>query len=215
MDKKTDQLIDEQIRRLPHELNIFATSPDWQRVLDEISVRYALTKDVATSIKFEVLLTLIGLADPDAFKEELVKILLTRAETIDDIVAEVEQKIFAPIRPALIQFFESEQAKEVESEKLKVESGEKDMANAEPIQSTTYNLQPTPENLSIEKNVESSFIKLIPKVATPDNQPAHPFEEKMRQVFTGASIEIGNTPNIPPATLTGNLHHDPYREAVE
>ncbi len=130
-----------------------------------------------------------------------------------------------------------------------------------------------PENLPIE--AESFLPKLIPKVPVSPLQtsdyklvtsPTHPFEEKMKQVFTsdhnfssdlnllsgairdGSATEAGairdgsateaspaevtgfasaplemevpqppqtNTPSIPPAPTTGNLRHDPYREAVE
>ncbi len=103
-----------------------------------------------------------------------------------------------------------------------------------------------PENLPIEKVAESFLPYLIPKVTPPDSVPVHPFEEKMKQVFTSTPAEIGNialaplekvsalaqilpeqnlgeqtppaqtnTPSIPPAPATGNLRHDPYREATE
>ncbi len=214
MDKKTEQLIDEQIGRLPHELNIFATSPDWQRTLDEIIARYALTKDTATSIKFEVLLTLIGIANPDAFREELVKILFARAEVLDAIVAEVEAKIFVPIRPALIAFFESEQAT------AGVEKG----GVTETIPQGT-----TPANIPTQAT-EPLIPTLIPRVILPANaEPVAPviplFEQKMQAGFipapqaTVAPIEvtpqiITSAPRIPTPTQ-GTFSHDPYREPVE
>ncbi len=88
-----------------------------------------------------------------------------------------------------------------------------------------------PENLPIEKDVELSFIKLTPKIPATDSEPVHPFEEKMKMAFTATSTELGNiplpppeatptpaptnSPNTPPAPLTGTLRHDPYREAIE
>ncbi len=55
-----------------------------------------------------------------------------------------------------------------------------------------------PENLPTEKDVDSFFLKLILKVATPDTEPLHPFEEKMKMAFTATPTETGN---IAPAPL--------------
>ncbi len=206
MDKKTEQIIAEQILRLPQELNIFATSPDWQRVIDEISVMYALTKEEASSIKFEVLLTLIGVADPDTFLEELTKILPTQTEAVDIIVAEVEEKIFAQVRPALLGFFESEQAMAAEAAPRGDYSSEAPIDVQIPKQSILpeKTSNPAPETPFIEKDLEYSFPKLIPKVPQPTIQPKtnspqpslmHPFEEKMKRAFTG-SIPTNDEPSL-------------------
>ncbi len=88
------------------------------------------------------------------------------------------------------------------------------------------------ETPTIEREIELFFPKLIPKVLLTGSQSLHPFEEKMKQVFTGASTEAGsvqppktevpapapaqkNTPIFPPAQNTGHLQPDPYREAIE
>ncbi len=101
------------------------------------------------------------------------------------------------------------------------------------------------ENLPIEKSVEPSFIKLIPKapehsLQTSDYKlapdPLHPFEEKMKTAFINTPVELENiapvqqealepatnyktqptpSPQIPPTPATGGLRHDPYREVIE
>ncbi len=67
----------------------------------------------------------------------------------------------------------------------------------------------TPENLPIEKEVESFLPKLIPKVAIPDSEPVHPFEEKMKMAFTSdhnflnGEIRDGSATEATPAEVAG------------
>ncbi len=59
-----------------------------------------------------------------------------------------------------------------------------------------------PENLPTEKDVDSFFLKLILKVATPDTEPLHPFEEKMKMAFTATPTETGNIALAPLEKIT-------------
>ncbi len=236
MNNDISQIIEEQSAKLPTEIRDFLASSGWDVALDSIVEKFAITGNVRVEFHNEILIILLGLMHPDAFRGEIEKFLLTRAEIIDAIVAEVEEKIFVPIRPSLIAFFESERATAEAEQVMPSEYSSEALVEA-PTPGQIMLLEKTsdtpPENLPIEKTMELPFLKLIPKVSTPDDQSIHPFEEKMKIVFTSApayadtgSLPLATQEEIPtpPQILSEqnlseqaaiNLRHDPYREAVE
>lgn len=85
-----------------------------------------------------------------------------------------------------------------------------------------------PDNLPTDEGPES-FLPPIPQkpleatdeVPSWDITPAHPFEEKMRKVFTAGQQSMGDltiepaTPQIAPPDTSRTYHADPYREPIE
>ncbi len=221
-----DTTVRDQIEKLPLELTKFLAYSEWDDLISSIGDEYKLPDAQFNTFHQEVFLVLLGLTHPDGFRDEIINRLEIEIETLDALILEVEEKIFVPIRPALIQFFESEQAIAEEDEApIEIQTPEQEMLLEE-----TPDV--APENLPIEEGVESFLPNLIPKVATSDSQPVHPFEEKMKMAFTGTPATADteniiplirkapppaqtNTPNITPLPSTESLRHDPYREAIE
>ncbi|MFZ2303215.1 MAG: hypothetical protein WAV98_00290, partial [Minisyncoccia bacterium] len=109
MENETEKILKEQLRKLPKEVRDFILSASWDTDADEIGSLYNLSEEEVALFKQEVTLVLAGLIHPDEFKDTLEgEGLVTNRAVLEAIVANVEEKIFAPIRPALISFFEKE-----------------------------------------------------------------------------------------------------------
>lgn len=210
MDTEFESIIKEQAVKLPTEVRKFFVDSDWGTTLDAIIAEFAIPEEVSEAFRNEILIILLGLMHPDALREELSKILLTRGENLTAIVTEVEEKIFAPIRPALIKFFEDERALAEKNQEVAPpaetdgEQGGWGMPLVEAHRETPVLLEQTmmPERapdltpLNLPMVEENPFLpKLIPKVTEPNSGPVNPFEEKMKSVFTSSPTE---TPALVP-----------------
>ncbi|OHA84237.1 MAG: hypothetical protein A2937_00360 [Candidatus Yonathbacteria bacterium RIFCSPLOWO2_01_FULL_47_33b] len=234
MDTELEKVIAEQATKLPKEIRNFFASSDWDISLDAIINEFSIPETVRSAVRNEVVIVLLGLMHPDALREELGKIILTRKETIDAIVAQIETRILTPIRPALVQFFEEERTKD------------------EPVETAKEapSVGAAPANIPTAIKEEPLIPTLIPKVITPQ-APApeiilmHPFEEKLQKApasvvtpaptsampatFTPAPTSpipaVPQTPLAPQGAVAftpapngssrGTLTHDPYREPLE
>lgn len=234
MEPDIDNILAEQARVLPREVRQFIVSAEWEKHVDVISERLQLSPDNTSTLHMETILVLAGLVPLHEFRDALVEQLEgVDSATIDTIVAEIGVAVFAPIRPALEQFFADQEAYEAQSEKPIVE----DEAVAESVPSPdepATNIQServwekapdvAPDNLPVgeAEGIEetSAFPKLIPKTRPGDNESVatpHPFEEKMKKVFTsgGADISELSLPSIPGAQeAPRRIVNDPYREAI-
>ncbi len=276
MEEETDKIFKDQLRKLPKEILNFILSASWDTDADEIGALYNLSEEELGTFKQEITLVLAGLVHPDEFGETLKEeVGITNRAILDAIVKSVEEKIFAPIRPALISFFESEALKD--AEQAPTVTGEPSSigtvfastrSNPEPMDrhagvpardddamgpqsidsqrqggllpvspARVWEKEPdvVPDNLPVADEVEPLIPPIPEKISvgaslsaqTGEETPAHPFEEKMKQVFTAGQQSMGDlsiepatsssavpsVPNVPP---TPPIYHvDPYREAIE
>ncbi|MCK9344715.1 MAG: hypothetical protein M0P64_01160 [Candidatus Pacebacteria bacterium] len=276
MNEEIQKIIEEQLPKLPKEVVTFLSSASWDEHILEISTLYNLPEDEVASLKNEVIFVLIGLTPPDEFKEILSEETALRGSVLDAVVSAVENKIFAPVRPALAVFFEQEAAlatefpEEVSLGVAKEATGEEPLAAQGEIVETpqeagTLQLAPTteeiipapsvekftspfsaiiqptqvrtwektpevvPDNLPTEDAAESFLPNLTPKTVaqtettTTAEPEGHPFEEKMKKVFTAGQQSMGELAieQTVPATSTPErnappiYHTDPYREPIE
>lgn len=212
MDNDIEKIIAEQIGKLPKEVVIFISSTNWDTDADEIGSLYNLSREELVAFKREVTLVLAGLIHPDEFKEVLEKEAGLEGTVLEALVTNVEKKIFAPIRPALIEFFEKEALKNTEN----VVDPEKPRMQMPDV---------APDNLPTEEESGSLIPPIPSKFGRGEEEiPSHPFEEKMKKVFTAGQQSMGEltletptqkasvpqTPKAPPISQA-----DPYREAIE
>lgn len=255
MNTETENILIEQIAKLPKEVVTFVSSSNWDTDLDEIGSLYNLSREELPAFKREVTLVLAGLTHPDEFKEVLSQEVGIQGAVLDAIVKSVEDKIFASIRPSLVHFLETEN----ERNSVPVTPEEPLLApiqneptitgtNLSEIKQSTEplvvkkvvsaeELAPTarmwerisgaaPENLPIHEEA----MPLIPPLSQKnpslgdESLPSHPFEEKMKQVFTGAQQSMSDfalepaTPKRSPqeeSKTSSTYHADPYREPIE
>lgn len=238
MENKTEKIFSEQLEKLPREVVTFISSTNWDDDLNEIGSLYNLSKEELWGFKREVNLILLGLVHPDAFTGELAQEVGIKEPVLKAIVGTTEQKIFAPIRPALIQFFENERA----AAEARGEFTEEEETVSTPKSPVPMDVAPA--NLPTETKEAPLLPPLIPKTVASESVIApHPFEEKMQKAFTGTTLPR-NTPmpatfspepsftapapeipqvspstpvytSIPNGSPRGTLTHDPYREPVE
>lgn len=232
MEDETENVFKEQLSKLPKEVIAFLSSANWSGDTDEIGSLYNLSGEELVAFKREVTLVLAGLVHPDEFREVLEQEVGIAGAVLDEIVKSVETKIFAPIRPALIEFLKKEDEKEI----LSVPP----VPNVPPV-----SLDVPPDNLPVAEEV-APLMPPIPSKAPnlevePPSEggmdPAHPFEEKMKKVFTAGQQSMGDftiepappvvpaVPDVPtvlPVPPVPNVpsppriyHADPYREPIE
>lgn len=228
MDNETTQIFMEQLGKLPSTVVDFISSSSWDADLDEIGSMYNLHEEDLVKFKQEVTLVLAGLIHPDEFRGTLEQEVGLQGAVLDAIVSATEEKIFAQVRPALMEFFEQESSQ--------YESQTEELQTAQPAQEITrapqrvWEKEPdiVPDNLPTDEEPESFLPPIPPKapkaeadIPSWDITPAHPFEEKMKKVFTAGQQSMGDltiepaTPQVAPPDTTRTYHADPYREPIE
>lgn len=255
MNNKTQQIFKEQLGKLPSEVVEFLSSANWDGDIDEIGSLYNLSPKELSDLHREATLVLAGLAHPDEFGDNLEQEAGIHGAVRDAIVTAVEQRIFAPVRSALVDFLDSEARNDAEQTRKNAEENTTQMDELNvpevPLNPNltpkTSNLKPSPapqlsgatrlradtrgqapDNLPVAEPPEYLTPPLAPKSANLEveppseeesTEPAHPFEEKMKRVFTGGQQTMGDltlTPAAPQVpTATQPSHSDPYREAIE
>ena len=238
MNNETENILKEQLTKLPPEVIAFLSSVDWNSKLDEISSLYNLDVDQSFDLKQETALVLAGLVHPDDFLQTLKGEVDLRESILEAVVDAVEQKVFAPVRAVLVDFVENEEAA------IDTTSVAPEPAVAPTEATTAVAPKPTgaPENLPVAPEPEHLIPPIPPKmeavfapVPPQAEQMGHPFEEKMKQVFTSGQPSADNlvlksvtptamadtfvppptpAPQEPPKTAPSRLA-DPYREPIE
>lgn len=234
MEPDIDNILAEQARVLPREVRQFIVSAEWEKSVDAIAKRLQLSPGNTSTLHMETMLVLAGLVPLHEFRDALAEQFEgVDSATIDTIVAEIGVVVFAPIRPALEQFFADQEEYEDQSEKPIAEveavaesapSPDEPVTNIQPERVWEKSPDVAPDNLPVgeAEGIEetSAFPKLIPKTRHGDNESVvvpHPFEEKMKKVFTSGGADISEL-SLPPISGTQDaprrIVNDPYREAI-
>lgn len=228
MDNEAEKIIEEQIAKLPKEVITFISSASWDTDADEIGSLYNLSREELVAFKNELTLAIVGLTHPDEFSDVLAREVGLQGAVLEAVVKNVEEKIFTPIRPALIEFFEKE-ANEPASQEPEVMSDTEGIPTIVPVPEPPRTWEKeadiAPENLPTDEEGES-LLPPIPLKFGPkgDVAPTHPFEEKMKKVFIAGQQSL-DALTIEPTTQTSSTtqaskappiyHADPYREPIE
>lgn len=252
MEEETDKILKDQLRKLPKEILDFISSTSWDTDLDEIGSLYNLSETERADFKREVTLVLAGLTHPDEFHTTLEQEVGIQGAVLDAIVNATEERIFAPVRPALVEFFERESAESsvdvpVQEEIIETIPTSAPTPTPAPTPARTWEKEPdvAPDNLPTAEEPES-FLPPIPQKKESEplvwditHTPTHPFEEKMKKVFTAGQQSMGDfsiepagqqapqvaPPSVPMSAVNGQMsnvppvsrtyHADPYREPIE
>lgn len=216
MNEEIQQIFERQLQVLPSEVVVFLSSAEWIHAVNEIGSLYNLSSDQLYTLRQEVSLVLAGLTHPDEFSSEIEQEAGIHGAVLDALVRSIEQKIFTQVRPALVKFFEKESAEEVPPVPTAPI-----VPNVPPV--PPVSLDVAPDNLPTGET-ESFLPNLAPKTVAETEEPTHPFEEKMKRVFTAGQQSMGDltiepapqatvaqAPKTPPVSRTA----DPYREPIE
>lgn len=244
MDEDIDITFQKQAEALPSEIRKYIVSGVWEKELNTIIQQYKLSEETASVLGREVILVLTGLTTPQTFRGDLVsEIHDVDNETIDTIVVRVTASIFNPIRAILEKFLAEQDSSpdgELPKEKEKITiPAPPSLVEPQKIWEKVPSV--IPENLPTGEVIPSMVLPeqaqhtvppasgplsqtLTPSNTTSVDNQLHPFEEKMKKVFTGGVVDRGGlvldqkTPPIestPIGVSVARPAHDPYREPIE
>lgn len=104
MDDKEKEL-QTRFELLPKEIQDVITSSDYQMRLFDIAKKYKLTYEQLGVLEFDTTLTLLGVSHPDEYENNISDILKLDSNTLKNIISEIKDKVFAPIRAQLMQLY--------------------------------------------------------------------------------------------------------------
>lgn len=225
MDNDIENIFSRQAEVLPDEVRRFVASGLWEGPLDDIIAHYNLSEDDIDSLRTEISLVLAGLVHPNEFRAAIGgEMPGADSATLDALAGETEANVFAPIRPMLERFFSEQEGAEREEVRPLTSRSEVAPPPATPLARMR---DVAPDNLPTGeiqgKDLESDALKpgLGSKMRPADDAEAvesgeaHPFEVKMKKVFTGGTADMGELAIETPASPAGRVTNDPYREPIE
>lgn len=223
MDNETKKIFEEQLTKMPQAIIEFLSSSSWNTDLDEIASLYNLSEEEMLAFKREVVFILSGLIHPDALTEAIETEVGIKGAVLEALVANVEKKIFTPIRTELEEFFEEEASKNsTENEKQETKPSESEPTE-ERAPEATVNTEEKGEAMGTTKE-ESLAPKTIARTweKTPETKPDNlPTEETTESFLPNLMPKTINPINSAPTTLTpqtkevpeGNSH--PFEETMK
>lgn len=93
---------------LPEDIQGVITSSEYQLKLYEIAKKNKLTYEQLGTIELETTMVLLGMTPPDDFRDELqVELKIDDDKMIDELVKEISDQVFVPIRESLKKVYEA------------------------------------------------------------------------------------------------------------
>jgi hypothetical protein len=93
----------EEFAKLPRELQEAIDTVDWVNISEEIGKKYLLSEDELNNFQVETLLVLAGLEEGFLYSDNVAYNVGLSKEKTEQIVTEVNQKIFMPIYTTLTE----------------------------------------------------------------------------------------------------------------
>lgn len=164
-------------------------------------------------------MTILKLVDKKDFEKELIALFKIGDTVAGEITSEAFSQIIDPIR------LKEKKEEREQAESLQKESGEETVVIENVLEekkerSNTWKSGSAPDNLPVAEAPEYLTPPIPPKSSNLEVEPPseHPFEEKMKRVFTAGQQSMGDLTLAPIAPQTPNTAHapyDPYRETIE
>lgn len=200
-DKETQDIISEQMKKLPTDVKDAVFSVDYSAVLDQITRKNRLLIDQAGKLEVETTLVMVGLEPLADYKKNLMKHLGVDEKEANAIIADVNDLIFKKIRASLQKINEEmemdETLEEQEIQKENVLQGIEDPSKI-PLREGTVSISSLASNSgrpTTEKEIFSEGVEI--------NTPIDNNVSAMRQI----------PPNPrPPLLLTNTLSANPKRQ---
>lgn len=235
MEQELLNIARKQLKNLPEKIQGVVLSQETSDVLNDIAKQQNLSAKQAQKLNTEVFLLLLCLTSPKDFAQILKDRLTLNEVTLSTLLKSLEEKVLEPIYPDLLRFYDGQQTELVRIEQNPenpTQAPEVLQAQREEQVSIPAEITPeprawqkvaevVPENLPTGDDVPESFLpNLTPKESSPSEEN-HPFEEKMKKVFTAGSVSMTdlslepNIPKKPEVAIARPATHDPYREPIE
>jgi hypothetical protein len=101
------------MRKIPKEVRDAIENSDWERVVFNIGREHKLHIDDIDTLSVETILTMIGLEHPKDFYENVQSRANIDTDTMNQIVDEINSRLFTKIRLALQEYYEKLSAGEI------------------------------------------------------------------------------------------------------
>ena len=101
MTEKLQQIIKEEMAKLPKEVQDAINAFDWVKITEEIGKNHSLYEDNITNLQVETMLVLVGLERADWYLDNIKNNVILSEEKTKEISNEIFQKIFSPINKIL------------------------------------------------------------------------------------------------------------------
>lgn len=225
----TDEQIEKQFDLLPDEVqdNLFA--PGIESKIQTAGADAGLTSDQIKKLNALVNFVILGLVPERDLEQKCHEDISIEPSKTKELVKIISQNILVPmeeIRLLSIKKRDQEAAEERElfsGTTITIEPEE--VSSEKPATKSFQSPDVAPENLPTYEEGDS----LLPPIplkfdAEGVSAPAHPFEEKMKKVFTAGQQSLGDLAIEPPSQASSPtqapkappiFHTDPYREPIE
>ncbi len=177
MEYSSEQLL-ERFSKLPDDLKTATWDLDIEGAVGDIGIKYQLHIDQIGVLADHIALTIIGLEPIDQFKNNLEKELLLPKEKMNELIGEVNQQIFLPIRESLQRLHEQ---KDRAAEAAAVSAGVETIQAIAPDQTT--------DELPAKD-------KLLDEIENPQATKDTVFEKKLGQLFRIPREEVDLDPYL-------------------
>lgn len=163
---------------LPTELQTVILSSDYQMKLFEIAKKHKLTYEKLGQLELETTMVLLGMTPPDEYKADISDQLNVKGAELDELVGEINQDVFAPIREKLMGLYTKEEVELGEKfagEKTAVASPDTSTPQTAPIPGINKSAVPTRDTNQFNSQKEGALHSLTPM--TSDANKLDPYRE--------------------------------------
>ena len=207
MDENTTKMIKERFDALPEMIQNLILSSHYQDTLIEIGKKYQLNVEQLGLLEQETTLVMMGLTPTDSFETELTQELSVDKMKGNQIVTEINEKIFLTIRDLLKLMYtpageEPSVEEETEQSEISPDKGRQEGLNLETRDELLEKIE-NPEKTPPIRNDEGSQ---RPPVS---NGTGSILEQKLSGSFSFPKVETDHSLN----NISKNI--DPYREIPE
>ena len=174
-EQTTEQILREQLSKLPKEIRSVIVNIDWETPISQITQKYRLTQTEVEQFKLETMLVIVGIVHPDDFGPELAKAMHISPENLNSIVFTMNESVFKNLRTVLVPFLKK--MEQVEGEQTT------------PVASNTLSREELIRNIRMGSKVPTKPLgqKVVISKPTPTPAPIAP---------------IKSTPSLPPKPPT-------------
>ncbi len=180
---------------LPTELQQVILSSDYQMKLFEIAKKHKLTYEKLGQLELETTMVILGMTPPDEYKAEVAEQMQIAGADLDNVVMEINDQVFQPIRDKLMGIYTEDEVKKGE-EFAKVATNPN--AVVEKTLNTTTDSKPNtpiqmgnvPTGVKNTDDAQKEVGVVAPKTVSMD-----PYRE-----LPDATLTPNTTPSIPTST---------------
>lgn len=211
---------------LPEELQQAIMSNEYQMKLYDIAKKYKLTYEQLGKLEMETTLVLLGMTHPDEYGMEIQKAIKTTPEILQNVIKEVGEQVFVPIRTTLMKLYSEE------SETVATETAPTNTTATEPLarkvlidsSAPIKQQQPTPTPLTQIKteSVTQTMVQNTQPTPPVMPKPEQPQARTTTGAFEAYTQARQQTPDLKPVTEQKQMQPSampipqaPYKQAPQ